>query len=258
MLLKFRQRRLVLNTASLAAASLVGGMPLPASGAGKPVRIVTTHLPPLTIERGGEQDGQLRGALHEVVIELCKRIQVTPAIEFVPWKRATFLASSAAATGIFPLTRTLERERQYRWLVPLYDENYVFLAPRGRAFDVQRPANMKDMKITMLRGSSLRAVVIGMGYKHIVEARSIDEWYRFVLAGIADAAFAEVSVVRSVLRTKLAEAEFVYSAPVIQTSAWLAGSLDFTETQAASFKRAMKEMKADGAYYSILKRYQLG
>ena len=258
MLLKFRQRRLVLHAASLAAASLAAGTPLLVRGAGKPLRIVTTHLPPLVIEFGGEHDGKARGALHEVVIELCKRINVAPAIEFVPWKRATFLAASSAATGIFPLTRTPERERHYRWLVPLYDENYVFMAPRGRAFDVERPANMKDMKITMLRGSSLRSVVIEMGYKHIVEARSIDEWYRFVLAGIADAAFAEVSVVRSALRTRSAEAEFVYSSPVLNTSAWLAGSLDFTEAQAASFKRAMKDMRADGAYYSILKRYQLG
>lgn len=258
MLLKFRQRRLVLNATVLGAASLVAGMPLPVRGAGKPLRIVTTHLPPLVIGYGGEHDGQAPGALHELVIELCKRINVTPAIEFLPWKRATVLAASSAATGIFPLTRTPEREREFRWLVPLYDENYVFLAPRGRAFDVERPANTKNMKIAMLRGSSLRAVVIEMGYTNIVEARSIDELYRFVLAGIADAAFSEVAVVRNLLRNKFADADFVYSAPVSQTSAWLAGSLDFTEARGASFRRAMKDMKADGTYFSTLKRYQLG
>lgn len=259
MQLKSRQRRLVLTASSVAAATLAAGIPLRAHAAGgNSLRIVTSHLPPLAIEYGGEHDGQTRGALHELVTELCKRIQVAPAIEFVPWKRATFLAASSAGTAIFPLTRTPERERQFRWLAPLYDERFVFIAPRGRAFDVHHPATMKGMKIALLRGSSFRAVLHAMGYKNIVEARSVDEVYRFLVCGIADAALAELSIARNMLRAKAAEADFDYSAPVSKTSAWLAGSLDFTESQADRFKRALKDMKADGSYFAILKRYQLG
>jgi ABC-type amino acid transport substrate-binding protein len=243
------QRRLVL------AAALAAGVPLVARAAGgKSLRVVTADLPPLVIEHGGQQPG----ALYQVVIELCKRVELAPAIEILPWKRAIFIASSSATTTIFPLTRLPERERQFRWLAPLYDERYVFLAPRGRAFDVHHPANMLDMRITLIRGSALKSVLLKMGYTNFVEARSIDEVHRFLVAGIADAAYGELSIVRNSLRTRVAEGEFDYSEPVSRTAAWLAGSLDFTEAQAAQFQRAMQTMMADGSYAAILKRYQLG
>ncbi len=250
MQLKSPQRRLVLG----AAAMLAGLPPMAHAALAQTLRIATSHLPPLVVENGGAAPG----ALHELVTELCKRIQVAPAMEFVPWQRAIFMATHNAATAIFPLTRMPERERRFRWLVPLYEENYVFLAPRGRAFDVHNPAIMKDMRVTLIRGSALKAVLLEMGYKNIIEARSVDEVHRFMVAGIADAAYGELSIVRNALRTRVAEADFEYSAPVSRTAAWLAGSLDFTEADAARFQRAMKEMKADGSYFAILKKYQLG
>lgn len=239
----------------LAACAMLAALPLAAHGApATALRVVTSHLPPLVVQ----SDAAAPGALNEVVAELCKRIALAPQVQFVPWKRALVLAGSTPATAIFPLTRVPERERQFRWLVPLYDENYVFLAPRGRAFDVRQPAGMKGTRITLIRGSALKAVLIAMGYQHIVDARSVDEVHRFLVAGIADAAFGELSIVRDSLRSRAAFDAFDISAPVSRTTAWLAGSLDFTEADAARFQGAMKEMKADGSYFAILKRYQLG
>jgi polar amino acid transport system substrate-binding protein len=254
MQLTSKQRRLVLGASGLLAC-------WPAVGAGPghgavpaTLRIVTSHLPPLAIDNGG----QTPGALHEVVTELCKRLQMAPALAFMPWKRAIFLATAGPATTIFPLTRSPERERQFRWLAPLYDEQYVFLAPRGRAFDVHHPANMQAMRIAHIRGSAVKAVLQAMGYHNFVEAGSVDEVHRFLAAGIADAAYGELSIVRQSLRARGTEADFVHSAALTRTAAWLAGSLDFTEADAARFQRAMHEMKADGSYFAILKRYQLG
>jgi ABC-type amino acid transport substrate-binding protein len=154
MQLTSKQRRLVLGASGLLAC-------WPAVGAGPghgavpaTLRIVTSHLPPLAIDNGG----QTPGALHEVVTELCKRLQLAPALAFMPWKRAIFLATAGPAT----------------------------------------------------------------------------------------------------LRARGTEADFVYSAALTRTAAWLAGSLDFTEADAARFQRAMHELKADGSYFAILKRYQLG
>ncbi|QYF96134.1 transporter substrate-binding domain-containing protein [Massilia sp. PAMC28688] len=215
---------------------------------------MTSHLPPLSVEH----DAGRPGALYELVAELCRRTGRTLQAQFVPWKRAIHLASSNRATAIFPLTRTPGRERHFRWLVSLYDEHYVFLTPRGRAFDVRNPENMKDMRISLIRGSSLTESLVQMGYRNIVEARSVDEVHRFLVAGIADAAFGERNIVRNSLRSRAALDEFDVSEPVRRTSAWLAGSLDFTESDAAGFERAMLAMKADGTHQAILKRYQLG
>ncbi|SFV04092.1 substrate-binding periplasmic protein [Pseudoduganella namucuonensis] len=225
----------------------------PASARNGKLRIVSTHLPPLVLEHGGERPG----ALHEMVTELCRRLRVAPATEFVPWRRALFLATTMPATTIFPLTRIPSRERQFRWLAPLYDEHYVFVAPRGKRFDVRRPLEMKDRRVTLLRGAAQGAILRELGYRDLVEARSIDEVHRFLKGGMADASFGERNIIRTSLKSRAAEDEFELSAPVRSTTAWLAGSLDHTEDDTLPFQRAMQDMRADGTYRRILGKYGL-
>jgi polar amino acid transport system substrate-binding protein len=248
MLANYVKRRLLLGAAAISAS-------LPAlarAAAARQLRIVTAELPPLAMEKGARP-----GALAELVNELCRRMQLAAAIEFVPWKRAIFLTAGQPATAIFPLSRLPEREAQFRWLAPLFEENYVFLAPRGRAFDVRRPNAMKDKRITLIRASSLIPVVQGLGFHHIVEARSIDEVHRLLVRGMADAAFGEVSIVRNSLQGRGAESAFDIGTPVRKTVAWLAGPLDFTEAEAALFQKTMKAMVDDGTSRKILKSYGL-
>ncbi|UUZ48291.1 hypothetical protein LP420_36265 [Massilia sp. B-10] len=59
-----------------------------------------------------------------------------------------------------------EREAAFRWLAPLFEENYVFLAPRGRSFDVRRPEQMKDKRITLIRGGAQAAALRRTRLRH--------------------------------------------------------------------------------------------
>lgn len=246
-------RRLV-----IAAATALGLAPYvraadTANAAAGHLRIVTTHLPPLVLEHGGARPG----ALMELVTELCKRMQLAPQTQFVPWRRAIFLAGSMPSTAVFPLTRLPEREAQYRWLAPLYDEHYVFLALRTSAFKVRSPQQMKTRRIALLRGAGQAAVLRELGYTNLVESASIDEVHRFLLTGIADASFGERNIIRTSLRNRGEEDDFELSAPVRSTTAWLAGSLDFSPGQIQQFQRAMAAMTADGTSRRILAKYGL-
>jgi ABC-type amino acid transport substrate-binding protein len=237
----------------LAALAGLTQAPPALAGAAAHMRIVTAHLPPLVLEHGGARPG----ALYELVQELCRRVQLAPATEFVPWPRALFLASSMPATAIFPLTRQPDREARFRWLAPLYDEHYVFLAPRGGRFDLQHPDSMKTHRITLIRGAAQGAILRELGYRRIVEANSVEEVHRFLLGGMADAAFGERNIIRASLKQRGAEQDFGVSVPVRSTTAWLAGSLDFPEEEAQRFARAMAEMHADGSARRILAKYGL-
>ncbi len=237
----------------MGTAILLGLAPGMAGAAAPALRIVTTDVPPLVVERGGARPG----ALHEIVTELCTRLERKPQLQFFPWKRAIFLATHMSQTTIFPLTRLSERESLFRWLAQLYEEQYTFLAPRGRGFDVRKYEQMRDKRITLLRGSSLQEVLRELGFRHIVEANSVDEVHRFMVEGMADAAFGEQAIIRASLETRRAVQDFDVGGPVRRTAAWLAGSLDFTEADAARFQAAMKAMVDDGSHMKILKRYQL-
>lgn len=237
----------------LGAAAALGAWPLARADDAPRLRIVTAHLPPLVVENGGKRPG----ALQELVVELCRRVGQAPELEFLPWKRAIVVTGITPRTAIFPLTRTPEREAQFRWLAPLFEENYVFLAVRGQRFDVHQPQKMKNRRITLIRGAAHLPLLRELGYERIVEARSIDEVHRFLIHGMADAAFGEREIVRNSLRSRGQLDDFDISEPVRKTAAWLAGSTDFSDADAATYQRAMKEMVSDGTQLAILKRYGL-
>ncbi|WP_332851877.1 substrate-binding periplasmic protein [Duganella sp. S19_KUP01_CR8] len=220
---------------------------------GKELRVVTTHLPPLVVEN----DDQNPGALRELLNELCKRVQMSLKLEFVPWKRALFLATSMPETAIFPVTRLLDRETKFRWLAPLYEEHYMFLAARNGKFDIQHPEAMKARRITLLRGAAQATILQELGYRNIIEASSIEEVHRYLLKGMADAAFGEQHIIQNSLTSRSAQKDFHLSAPVRTTTAWLAGSLDFDDATVQLFQHTKAAMDADGTTRRILGKYKL-
>ena len=175
----------------------------------------------------------------------------------MPWRRALHLATTMQHTAIFPLTRLADREAQFRWLAPLYEENYIFMAQQGRGFDVQHPREMTGKRIALLRGAAQSAILGELGFRRLVEAASIDEVHRFLLAGMADAAFGERAIIHSSLRMRGEEKDFRLGEPVRTTSAWLAGSLDISEKEAKRFRDAMAALVADGTQARIFRQYGL-
>lgn len=235
------------------AAALSCGTGFAHAAQGKALRVVTTHLPPLVVEN----DDINPGALRELLNELCKRTQMTLKLEFVPWKRALFLATSMPETAIFPVTRLPDRETKFRWLAPLYEEHYMFLAARGGKFDIRHPEDMKASRITLLRGAAQAAILQELGYRNVVEANSIEEIHRYLLKGMADAAFGEQHIIQSSLKSRSAQKDFYLSPPVRTTTAWLAGSLDFDDATVQLFQQTKSAMDADGTTRRILGKYNL-
>jgi polar amino acid transport system substrate-binding protein len=222
--------------------------------AAEPVRISTSELAPYATERHPGEPG----ALHEMVAELVRRTGVTSTIEFVPWRRALFLTSSRPRSAVFPLTRSPEREAQYRWLAPLYHENFVFLSlKKNPNFNSASPERNKGRRIGALRGSLMIGYLHQLGYPNVVEAASVEEGMRFLRRGIVDALCNDREILRSLLGGNI-HSDFAVSPTLRAATTWLGGSLDFSDAEAQRFEQAMKGMIEDGTYGRILKKYQLG
>lgn len=244
----YRIKRFAAALALLAFAAHAG-----AAAPQEAIQVKTTLLPPMAMDTTPATPG----AMVELVNELSRRARMPVEIGFVPWGRAMFLTMNLPRTAIFPLTRTAEREPQFRWLVRLYQESYVFIATRDGRFDLRRPEAMKGKRIGVLRGSAMINELKAMGYLNLVESGSVIEGRRFLSTGIVDAMIGDRDIVRSSLKGLPEEALFFMSEPVRRTTTWLGGSLDFTERDAAVLQKAMKTMVDDGTYARILKKYGL-
>lgn len=237
---------------ALAAALLAGAAPHTFAGPAEPLRITTSDLPPYAIEATPATPG----AVYEIVDELLKRTRLTGQIEFYPWRRALFLTTSMQRTAIFPLTRSSDRETQFRWLARLYHENFVFTSLKANHFDTRDLARSRNRKIAVLRGSASTKYLKELGYTNLVPAASAEESLRFLQGGMADAVFGDRELMRRAL-TGPNGADLVVSETVRTATTWLGGSLDMGDSDIALFQKAMREMIADGTFSRIMKKYDL-
>jgi polar amino acid transport system substrate-binding protein len=231
---------------------LAGAGQLAAALPADAIRVTTSDLPPYAIEATPATPG----AIFELVDELLKRTRLPGQIEFYPWRRALFMTTSMPRTAIFPLTRTSEREQQFRWLARLYHENFVFTSLKSSRFDARNAARNRELKIAVLRGSASTKYLKELGYTHLVPASSAEESLRFLNGGMADVIFGDRELMRAALGGTTG-AELVISEPVRTSTTWLGGSLDMGETEVALFQKAMREIVADGTFARIMKKYEL-
>jgi ABC-type amino acid transport substrate-binding protein len=242
------RRRQVLTT--MTALAVAGPRALAQDRA---LRIETSILPPFTIDNGATP----RGSLYELVVEVMRRAGMRGRIEVLPWARAVFQTTHAARTAVFPLSRTEGREHQFRWLVKLYDEQYIFLVRKGGPFDARDPMRMTAHPVVLLRGSSFHDELAKRGFQNLVDANSTAECTRYLVNGLAEAVFGERAIVGWSLRNRPDRDRFDVSAPLLTSSSWLAGSADIPEADALVLQHAMEAMIADGTYARILRRYDL-
>lgn len=217
-----------------------------------PLRIVTSDLPPLSIEHGDRQ----QGALVDIVTEVARRAGVPIEIQFVPWKRALFLVASVPNTAVFPLTRNAQREKSYRWITPLHYEKFVFVGEEGRAA-ITDAAALRHRPIAILRGSVQMENLKKLGYTQLIDTTTVQGGLRLVKLGIADAIFGDQDIISGAAHAYFPDMQISISAPMTTAETWLGGSPDMDDATAARLQAAMKAVIKDGTYARLLKNYGL-
>ena len=217
-----------------------------------PLRVVTSDLPPLSIEHSGKQ----QGALVDIVTEVARRAEVPIQIQFVPWKRALYLVSTVPNTAIFPLTRNALREKSYRWITPLHYERFVFVGEEGRPMAKDATA-LRERPVAILRGSVQLENLKKQGFTQLIETTTVQGGLRLVKLGIADALFGDQDIISGTAHAYFPEMQITISPPIMTTETWLGGSLDIDDAAAERLQAAMKSMVKDGTYARLLKNYGL-
>ncbi len=235
-------------------AVLLCALALARAEAPEPVRLVAADLPPYAIAAGGDSPG----SLVEIVQELARRLGTPATVEFYPWQRALALTGVLPRTAVLPLTRTPERETQYRWLVRLRLQNFVFVARHG-AIDpreLRDPAALARRSLVVLRGSPHRQMLQSLNFGMVAECATVRECMRMVRKGVADATYGGEDIHRHAAGLDgNREADFDFSPVIRSGDVWLGGSLDFSEDEARKWRAAHEAMRADGTLARIQRKY---
>lgn len=241
-----RWRRCCLLAAPLA---LLPGL-LPAAEP-SPLRLAVAELPPYAMS----QSEAGPGSLVEMTQELLRRLDTPVTVEFYPWQRALTMVKHLPRMLVLPLTRTPEREPQYRWMVRLYRQRFIFVGAHG-GVDVHDPQTLARKRLVVLRGSPHKRALVDAGFLEVSECSTVRECMRMVKKGIADATYGGEDIHRyAATLDGNKESEYDFSAMFRSGEVWLAGSMDFSEEDGRRWRAEMEAMRADGTVARILRKY---
>ncbi len=211
---------------------------------------VAGDLPPFASNpAGGPQ-----GFAHELAQLMAKRLGRPGGVAYYPWARAVRLAESGQSYGIFPLTRTQEREARFRWLVPLMTVRQVFVGrPSSGARDL---AQLRRLRVGVLRGSPLIKTLQAERFEHIVEAKDYRELLRLLQLETIQAIYAGLPMLEASIPAHGFEREpFQVLLSLGEAPLYMAASLGVSEEEAALWQRAFRELEADGSVAKLRQRY---
>lgn len=218
------------------------------------IKFYSAHFPPYSFEFENSRGG----AIYDVSQEIIKRLKLNTKIKFVPWPWARFEAETKDNIFLIPLARTPEREQNYAWIIHVLDDPYVLVALKKTKFDISTHEAAKKLKIGVLKKSVGDSLLRDMGYTKLdvsstdsrnvsmLKLERLDAWVAPLSA--IDQYREEAGIGKEDLRVGL---EFT----VLRE--YIGASKTIDKKTQKKWRNTFEEMKKDGTYKHIMKRYGL-
>lgn len=242
----------------VAALSFLPPAGVQAESRAKELRLLAAELPPYSFQippaSVAETPGVDQGLVYEVVSEMAKRIGHTGLIEFLPWGEAQRIARTQPNIGILALTRTPERENQYRWLARIVTDDLILVG--GQGIDVSSLDKVKDRPVGVLGRSGAEALLRERGFTRIKPQP--EEWMnaRLMRQRRIDAWLAPRLMVIYAMREVGGNLAALNFGEIVRSSEiYLAASKDLPDAEVRKWEEAFEAVKADGSYQRIVDEY---
>ena len=242
----------------VAAISFLPPAGVQAQSQTKELRLLAAELPPYSFQippaSVGETPGVDQGLVYEVVTEMAKRVGHTGLIEFIPWGEAQRIARTQPNIGILALTRTPERENQYRWLARIVTDDLILVG--GQGIDVSSLDKVKDRPVGVLGRSGAEALLRERGFTRIKPQP--EEWMnaRLMQQRRIDAWLAPRLMVIYAMREVGGNLAALNFGEIVRSSEiYLAASKDLPDAEVRKWEEAFEAVKADGSYQRIVDEY---
>lgn len=176
----------------LTLASLLAGL----GGAARAASAVWVghDIPPYLWRGTAGPDGYAFHLFQRVV----RQARLDAVLHIYPWARALRMLQAGQAQAALVVTRSPERETQFRWLFPVGRFRFaVFTRPTQGPVAGDLSA-LKTLRIGALRASVGRSLLEPAGIAHIVEGKDFVELLALLDRGIVDAVLGPEPVLRAI------------------------------------------------------------
>lgn len=208
-----------------------------------------------------KSDGVISGISINIVEELQKRVSNNSKIKFYPWNRGYNMTLKKSGYALFSTTRTPEREKLFKWVGPLVSLKLVFFKLASNNIEYKTLEDAKKAKaIAVTKNDATEQYLTKLGFKNLQiktgGASQID--IKKLIKGKADLwpgglyaghyRIKQLGMEGKIVETKVpAYAEEPLS---------IAFSKSTPDEVILKWQKALDDMKADGTYDKILKKYK--
>lgn len=178
----------------------------------------------------------------------------------LPWVRAQQMVQekSDTPTAIIPLTRTTEREKQYKWIAEL-SPNEIRLASFGRASPIKTVDEAKGILIGIINGHSAIPQLKQLGITKLDTSATDAETNATKLLNKRFDTICDAKMVYLYNWKKIGQnTKDLQEGPMIGEAShiYIAASLSFPDEIAKSISDAIDKMRKDGSLQAILERWK--
>lgn len=112
--------------------------------------IVAEHAPPASMKEGNAVTGRET----EKIRDMLGRAAVPYKIDVLPWKRAFTMAQQQKNTCVYSTSRTPEREKQFKWIGPTDEAEWVFVGRADHKFQLRTLDDARSLRIGTYNGDA--------------------------------------------------------------------------------------------------------
>lgn len=176
---------------SLTLASLLASV---STGARAAASIWVSHDVPPFLWRG---EKGAEGYAFDLFKRIVKHAELNAELQFFPWARALRMLQSNQADAALLITRTPDREGQFRWLFPVGRFRFAAFTRPALGPISGDIAALKSRRVGSLRASVSRGMLESAGVSRVVEGKDYPELLALLNRGIVDVVIGPESVLRT-------------------------------------------------------------
>jgi polar amino acid transport system substrate-binding protein len=237
---------------SLACALALLPLPAAAVNAAEPALVLTAEV---TYPAVFELDGRVTGHAAEKVHEIMRRAAIAYTMRLLPWKRAYTMAESQPATCVFMTSRTEERERQFAWIGPISQTDWVLYGRAGRKFHITELDDVGTLRIGAYNGD-VRGDYLAMRGMNMEFAQHDSSNPKKMMLDRIDLWVNSTRSSRPLLAQLALTGKIVPVLTFQHVKLYLACNRQVPAAMTAKMHHAVRMMDADGAYKSIERRFE--